>query len=212
MRAARSPSPPPAGDFKHPVNPDVTPQHFWTFLSDLRARKTPPPQAASWSVLPTVLPQIVPKLKLSNLPSPSSGMDIPVSSAVQTGLPQAPKQDAVRRRGKGPTAGRNAARLGSGLRTPGSDMRPPKANGRRQEMGDEEEAVSAPEKRRIVATYDEVMGLQHRKLGINPRGRIWDLRGRLNADDTTLQVTQVAAAVLGNPNLEVFFRCMFWTS
>jgi hypothetical protein len=135
-------------------------------------------------------------------------MGMALGSAVQSGLPQTPKQDAIRRRGKGLNAPLNAARLGSGLRTPGRDMRPPKAKGRRQDIGNEE-AVAAPEKRRIVATYDEVMGLQHRKLGINPRGRIWDLRGRLNADDATLQVTQVAAAVLGNPNLEVRIRCMF---
>ena len=58
-------------------------------------------------------------------------------------------------------------------------------------------------KRALLATDAEVMGLEHRKLGIKPFGTEWDLRGQLKAGDKTLEVMQVAAAIMANPNLEV---------
>ena len=198
MKAARSPTPLPDVDFKHPVHPDLAPSHFWKLLADIR--ETP--------VLPTALPQIVPKLDLSRVPTGSGGKGIPLwnKAAAHSASRRAPEQkDSIARPGRGGYS--RAIRLNSGLRTPQTERTPSRSKPKRQGDGSESEFVASTvnEKRRIVATDEEIMGLQHRKLGINPRGRVWDLRRQLNDDDRTLQITQVAAAILGNKNLEVRF-------
>jgi hypothetical protein len=200
IKAARSPTPLPDVDFKHPVHPDLAPSHFWNLLADLR--KTP--------VLPTALPQIVPQLDLSRVPTGSSGRGIPLwnKAGAHSASRRAPeKKDSIARPGRGPLSESRAIRLSSGLRTPQTERTPSRPKPKRQGDGSESELVASTvkEKRRIVATDEEIMGLQHRKLGINPRGRVWDLRRQLNDDDRTLQITQVAAAIVGNPNLEVRF-------
>ena len=62
---------------------------------------------------------------------------------------------------------------------------------------------SANRRRAHVGTDEEVMSLQHRKLGIQPKGKIWNLHSQLRAPDKTLEAMQVAAAIMANPNLEV---------
>lgn len=198
MKAARSPTPLPTLDFKHPVNPDLAPSHFWNLLADLR--KTP---VLSAGVQPTVLPQIVPKLDLSRVPSANIGKGMSLlkkTTPHQESNREHENKDDIVGSSRSSFIDSRAVRLGSGLHTPQTEKAPSRKNPQREA---ESAKAAIHQKRRIVATDKEIMSLQHRKLGINPWGRIWDLRRQLNADDRTLQVMQVAAAVLGNPNLEV---------
>ena len=170
----------PADRWRHPCNPDFTPQSFWNILEEFRQPLEC--NKENDTVLPASLPQIVPKLNLSFLPN-----------AAQPGLVQ-PGQNEDRE-------GRRNVHIPA-LKKSGRNRLQRDSNREPAEPS----FTSLQRHQRpssFVATDKELMNLQHRKLGIKPLGAEWDLQGTLQAEDMTLQVAQVAAGAMANQNLEV---------
>ena len=192
----------PATRWRHPCNPDFTPQSFWNVLEEFRQPLEC--NKEDDKVLPASLPQIVPKLNLSFLPN-----------AAQPGQPWQPGQneDGEGRRNVGKPAlrkaGRNRLHRDSNrvLVEPGSFSLGSPEDNVTESQRNSWNSFTSPQRHQhpssFVATDKELMNLQHRKLGIKPLGAEWDLRGTLQAEDMTLQVAQVAAGAMANENLEV---------
>ena len=202
--------------WRHPFNPDFTPQRFWNILEEFRQPYGHGP--ADSPVAPASLPHIVPKLNLSFLPNAAPrgvgrpGGDeggegqhghmpvtrnMPVLRKARRGTPR--EQQNLQRAGqRSPRAHRLILAATRGpLDLPEHDLPEEEAN-----LGG---LITSTHGRRLslAATDKELMGLQHRKLGIKPLGIKWDLRGLLHSEDRTLQTAQVAAGVMANQNLQV---------
>lgn len=180
--------------WRHPCNPDFTPQHFWNILEDFR-------HPLEWkdddTVLPASLPQIVPKINLSLIPN-----------AAQPGLVQpSQSKDREERNVHMPVlrkTGRDWLRSNHSRALAGPGSFPSPKNDMPESQSNWFTSLQRPQhSSSFVATDKELMNFQHRKMGIKPFGVEWDLRGSLQAQDRTLQVAQVAAAVIANQNLEV---------
>jgi len=182
-------------EFVHPVNPDLTPLSFWSVLSEFRqthANVRDSVSQADTLLEPARLPQIVPKLNFSRLPGVKS--IIPTNEHnVQQRRDHHRSPSRVRREG---------GETNASLREPHTGLNSEPCRGIEAELKDIF-SPAAHRRRSLLATDEEVMGLQHRRLGIHPYGKKWDLRGQLRAEDRTLQMTQVAAAIVSNPTLEV---------
>ena len=186
----------PADRWRHPCNPDFTPQSFWNILEEFRQPLEC--NKENDTVLPASLPQIVPKLNLSFLPNAAQpGQNEDREGRRNVHIP------ALRK------AGRNRLQKDSNREPaePGSfSLGSPEDNMTESQRNSWNSFTSLQRHKHpssFVATDKELMNLQHRKLGIKPLGAEWDLQGTLQAEDMTLQVAQVAAGAMANQNLEV---------
>ena len=188
----------PAAMWRHPCNPDFTPQRFWKILEEFRQPLMC--NKEDDTVLPASLPQIVPKLNLSFLPNaaqPWLGQDEDREGRHHEHMPALGKtgRNRLQRHRNRELAEPGSFPLGS----PEDNM----TNGQRNSWSSFTSLQRHQHFSSFVATDKELMNLQHRKLGIKPLGAEWDLRGTLQAQDRTLQVAQVAAGAMANQNLEV---------
>ena len=213
--------------WRHPENPDFTPQHFWNVLNECRQTHN--------QVRDTIagLPQIVPKLNLTCVPMKYEEQPMPGPTTEQHEIPPlirykenvqqqirrtTRKRESFaheeRRRTSEPRTARNSHVVSKQLNFPdhtAAAVSNPMGGDRDKQNTKFEDIHSLPgmfsstkgQQRSLLATDKELMNLQHRKLGIKPQGTKWDLRGHLKAEDKTLEVAQVAAAIMANQNLEV---------